>query len=142
VERTDIGIQGNRLDLVEEGGTFNGVVLDEDTLFISPVRTRRGYTDWLPSVNCQGQCGKRHGGPPGHVPVSEAPGFGQQAPRFVIEENDEGDRTGEFGNPDLKPYRAWNFDATMEWYFAPKAVVQGGRILQVDLRLHRRRIPR
>lgn len=126
VERTDIGIQGNRLDLVEEGGTFNGIVLDEDTLFISPVRTRRGYTDWLPSVNVRANVASDMVARLGMFRSLKRPGFGQQAPRFVIEENDEGDRTGEFGNPDLKPYRAWNFDATMEWYFAPKAVVQGG----------------
>lgn len=54
------------------------------------------------------------------------PSFGKMAPRFTIEENDEGEREGAFGNPDLKPYRAWNADAAIEFYFAPKAVVQAG----------------
>jgi TonB-dependent receptor len=54
------------------------------------------------------------------------PSFGQLAPRFVIEENDENEREGVFGNPDLEPFRAWNLDATLEYYFAPKAVLQGG----------------
>lgn len=54
------------------------------------------------------------------------PSFGQQAPRFLIEENEDNERSGEFGNPDLDPYKAWNFDATLEYYFAPQAVLQGG----------------
>jgi iron complex outermembrane receptor protein len=31
--------------------------------------------------------------------------------------------TGSGGNPDLKPIRSTNIDATIEWYFAPKALV-------------------
>ncbi len=32
--------------------------------------------------------------------------------------------TGNGGNPDLKPIRSTNFDATLEYYFAPRALVQ------------------
>jgi iron complex outermembrane receptor protein len=31
--------------------------------------------------------------------------------------------TGNFGNPDLKPIRSTNYDASIEWYFAPKALL-------------------
>jgi TonB-dependent receptor len=27
-----------------------------------------------------------------------------------------------FGNPDLKPFQAWNYDAGVEWYFAPESI--------------------
>ncbi|MGL6042472.1 MAG: TonB-dependent receptor, partial [Sandaracinobacteroides sp.] len=131
MERTDIGLVGNRLELVEEGGTANGVVLDEDTLFISPVRVRRGYTDWLPSLNVRANASDDIVARLGMFRSLKRPSFGQLAPRFLIEENDEGERSGEFGNPDLKPYRAWNFDATAEYYFAPKAVLQGGVFYKV-----------
>jgi TonB-dependent receptor len=50
----------------------------------------------------------------------------QLAPRFLIEQNDDDEREGEFGNPDLDPYVAWNFDASVEWYFSENAVLQGG----------------
>jgi iron complex outermembrane receptor protein len=33
--------------------------------------------------------------------------------------------TGEGGNPDLKPYRSDNFNASIEYYFAPRAIVSG-----------------
>ena len=48
------------------------------------------------------------------------------APRFIVEESEDGERSGEFGNPSLKPYRAWNLDAGGEWYFAREAVVSAG----------------
>lgn len=34
--------------------------------------------------------------------------------------------TGTGGNPDLKPIRSTNYDATLEWYFAPKAMLSVG----------------
>lgn len=34
--------------------------------------------------------------------------------------------TGSSGNPDLKPIRSTNFDANVEWYFAPRAFVSVG----------------
>ncbi|MFX7922646.1 TonB-dependent receptor, partial [Acinetobacter baumannii] len=33
---------------------------------------------------------------------------------------------GTAGNPDLKPIRSNNFDANVEWYFAPRAFVSAG----------------
>jgi outer membrane receptor protein involved in Fe transport len=38
----------------------------------------------------------------------------------------DGDREGEFGNPDLDPYEAFNFDASVEWYFADASVLSAG----------------
>ncbi len=34
--------------------------------------------------------------------------------------------TGSGGNPDLEPIRSTNFDATWEWYFAPRSLVSAG----------------
>ena len=44
------------------------------------------------------------------------PKLSKLAPRFAVEQNDDDEREGEFGNPDLDPYRAWNFDASIEYY--------------------------
>lgn len=33
--------------------------------------------------------------------------------------------TGGGGNPDLKPYESNNFNASLEWYFSPKAILSG-----------------
>ena len=39
---------------------------------------------------------------------------------------DDTNRTGNGGNPNLKPIRSTNLDATWEWYFAPRALVSAG----------------
>src|SRR5690606_34219409 len=54
------------------------------------------------------------------------PSFGKLAPRFQLEENDDGEIDATFGNMDLKPYKASNFDFSAEYYFAPEAVISGG----------------
>jgi iron complex outermembrane receptor protein len=40
--------------------------------------------------------------------------------------------TGNGGNPNLKPIRSTNFDAALEWYYAPKALLSGG-VYYMDL---------
>jgi TonB-dependent receptor len=35
-------------------------------------------------------------------------------------------REGEFGNPELKPYDAWNVDLSAEWYLGNSGVLQAG----------------
>lgn len=42
--------------------------------------------------------------------------------------NDSND-TGSGGNPNLKPVRSTNYDATLEWYFAPKSLLSAGIFL-------------
>src|SRR5260221_2618391 len=39
---------------------------------------------------------------------------------------DDTTHTGNGGNPDLKPIRSTNLDATFEWYFAPRSLVSAG----------------
>jgi len=39
---------------------------------------------------------------------------------------DDTTHTGNGGNPDLKPIRSTNFDATLEWYFAPRSLASAG----------------
>ncbi|MFW2829597.1 TonB-dependent receptor domain-containing protein [Sphingomonas sp. ID0503] len=53
------------------------------------------------------------------------PSIGQLAPR-VLAERDGDDSEVEIGNPNLKPYKAWNLDAGAEWYFASASVLQSG----------------
>ncbi|WP_052134524.1 TonB-dependent receptor [Sphingomonas sp. 37zxx] len=118
VERTRNEFFGQTLTLTETD--------DDETLLVTPVSFKRDYTDWLPSLNIRYE-------PATDLVLRAAafrslvrPGVGQVAPRFIIEENQDGERSGEFGNPDLQPYRAWNFDATVEYYFARDAVIQLG----------------
>uniref|UniRef100_UPI00241FCADC TonB-dependent receptor domain-containing protein n=1 Tax=Sphingobium xenophagum TaxID=121428 RepID=UPI00241FCADC len=50
------------------------------------------------------------------------PKLSQLAPRFLRDE----DGAAEFGNPDLKPFRAWNLDASAEWYFSRNGALTAG----------------
>ena len=126
VEGTDNQIAGNQVDLVEEGGTFGGTTVDDDTLFVTPVKFSESDVQWLPSGSLRFEATDT-------VIMRGAvyrslfrPNIADLAPRFVVEQNDEDEREGEFGNPALKPYTAWNLDAGIEWYFADNAVLQAG----------------
>jgi TonB-dependent receptor len=114
------------VELIEEGATYEGQVLGRDTTFITPVDFDKSDTQYLPSLNLRFEARE-------DVVLRAAayaslfrPNMQDIAPRFAIEQNDDDDREGEFGNPDLDPYSAWNFDASGEWYFADNAVLQGG----------------
>jgi len=45
---------------------------------------------------------------------------------------DDTTHTGNGGNPNLKPIRSNNFDASWEWYFAPRALLSAG-VFYLDL---------
>ena len=51
--------------------------------------------------------------------------FGRGHARFAVEQNDDDEREGEFGNPALDPYRAWNFDASLEYYMNSNGALTG-----------------
>lgn len=45
---------------------------------------------------------------------------------------DDTNNTGSGGNPNLEPIRATNFDASIEWYFAPRSLLSAG-LFHIDL---------
>jgi TonB-dependent receptor len=118
VERTRTSTRGNAVTLTETE--------DDEFVTVAPIGFDKRYTDWLPSVNVRYNAAQDLVARFGAYRSLVRPNFAQFAPRFEIEENDEGDREGVFGNPDLDPYRAWNIDATLEWYFSRNAVAQAG----------------
>jgi TonB-dependent receptor len=122
MEHTRNDIRGNQVSLEtvedEEGEEVT-------TLTVDPVAIRRKYTDWLPSALVRYEATDDIILRAGVFKSLVRPSIGQLAPRFSVErENDEGE--GTFGNPDLKPYRAWNVDVGAEWYFARSSVLQAG----------------
>jgi TonB-dependent receptor len=121
MERTKNRMTGNVVTLVEEGGEFGGEPVEDDTVFVTPQSFSRSYTDWLPSLTVRYE-------PAANLVLRAAgyknlmrPKLSSLAPRAVIEDNE-----GEFGNPDLKPYRAWNADLSVEYYFGRNAAVSAG----------------
>ncbi|RIV75918.1 TonB-dependent receptor [Pelagerythrobacter aerophilus] len=123
-EHTKNDITGNSVLLVEEGGELpDGEEAEEDTVIVSPVAYERDYGHWLPSLTIRYE-------PRSDVVLRAAgyrslvrPKLSKLAPSFTVEESDDGEREGEFGNPDLLPYEAWNLDASAEWYFSGNGAI-------------------
>jgi TonB-dependent receptor len=126
-EHTKNDINANTVTIVEEDGTLpDGTTADEDTILIAPNQFERSYDDWLPSLTVRWT-------PQQDLVLRAAaskslvrPKLSKLAPRFAIEQNDDNEREGEFGNPDLKPYEAWNFDAGIEYYLPNNGAVSAG----------------
>jgi TonB-dependent receptor len=118
-EHTKNRISANTVTLFEEDATLpDGSTADDDTVVVAPNAFKRQYDHWLPSLNLRWE--------PSRDLVLRAAGYRSivrpklswLAPRFSIEQNDDNEREGEFGNPELKPYEAWNFDASVEYYLS------------------------
>ena len=120
-------IAGVRMEHTKNNIRGNTVTLDgdEEAVTVDPTRIRRSYTDWLPSAVLRFEATDNLVLRAGGFKSLVRPNIGQLAPRFAIE-RDGDDREGVFGNPDLKPYRAWNVDVGAEWYFAKSSVLQAG----------------
>ncbi|MBB6426787.1 TonB-dependent receptor [Sphingopyxis sp. JAI128] len=122
MERTRNDIRAKLTQFVAEGDEYEGVELEEDTVFVTPNRFKRSCTDWLPSLTIRYEPAKdvvlRLAGYKSLV----RPKLSNLAPRFDINE----DREATFGNPNLKPYRAWNIDASAEWYFGKNSALSAG----------------
>ncbi|MCT2401617.1 TonB-dependent receptor [Novosphingobium mangrovi (ex Huang et al. 2023)] len=112
-------IGGLRMEHTKNEMNGNLILDAEPDVGVTPIRYKRSYTDWLPSLTLryspQQDLVMRVAGYKSVV----RPKLSNMAPRFTINEDDE----AEFGNPYLKPYKAWNFDAGFEYYFSGNGAV-------------------
>tara|TARA_R110000772_G_scaffold73771_1_gene161102 strand:+ start:207 stop:2138 length:1932 start_codon:yes stop_codon:yes gene_type:complete len=127
-ERTENNISANTVTLVEEDATVDGVLFTEDTVFVTPNNFTRSYDDWLPSLNIRFEPQRNLVFRAAGYRSVVRPNLSDLAPSFAVEQSfdeDENDniREGEFGNPDLLPYEAWNFDASAEYYFSSNGAI-------------------
>lgn len=126
VEDTKTDMSGNYAELIEEDATYNGVVLSDDMVFVTPVMYSKDYTDLLPSFNAKLDATDNLVLRAGVFKSIVRPKMSRIAPNQIIEKNDDNEVEAEFGNPDLDPYRAWNFDVSAEFYFDNGGVLQAG----------------
>lgn len=136
IEDTKTDMSGNFVSFVEPDGDegdgeldFGDVNLDDDAVLVTPVSYSKDYSDILPSFNVKYDFNDNIVLRGGVFKSIVRPKLSKIAPNQIIEvEQDENDLeiSAEFGNPDLDPYRAWNFDASAEYYFDNGGVIQLG----------------
>ncbi len=123
-EHTSNDILGNDVLLVEEDGTLpGGGTATDDTVIVTPVMVEKDYDYWLPSLNIRWEAADNVVARLAGYRSSVRPKLSKLAPRFAVEQNDDNEREGEFGNPNLFPYVAWNFDASLEYYLSGNGAV-------------------
>ena len=110
-ERTSNVLSGQLV--VDDGDQVTDVI---------PVNVQRRYTDWLPSLTLRFQPQERLVLRFAGYKSLVRPKLAKMTPRFTINE----DKEAKFGNPSLLPYRAWNADASAEYYFSSNGAVSVG----------------
>jgi iron complex outermembrane receptor protein len=87
------------------------------------------YTDVLPSASFRFDLSKDLVGRLAAARTMARPDYSALGGSITA---DDTTHTGNGGNPDLKPIRSTNLDATLEWYFQPRALLAGG-LFYMDL---------
>ena len=121
IEWTRLDSRGSITQLVEEGDSYNGVLLDDDTVLISPVQEKNSYADFLPSVNARYEFSDDLIGRASVHRAVVRPRVEDVAFRVEI----DGDEA-ELGNPSLDPFRAWNADVSLTYYPTDLSVLSAG----------------
>jgi iron complex outermembrane receptor protein len=88
------------------------------------VRDGSAYWDILPSANLTYNATDKLLIRAAAAKVMSRPGYAQLAGAFSLDDLSLSGSAG--GNPDLDPYRAWQFNLAAEWYYAPQALFSVG----------------
>ncbi|WP_395703968.1 TonB-dependent receptor [Aquabacterium sp.] len=115
--------------------TAPGAVLGSAFGAFLPVATDHSYTDVLPSFNLRVDLAKDLVGRLAVTKTMTRPDYAALAGALNLSppanQGDVGQGNG--SNPDLKPIRSTNFDAAVEWYYAPRALLSAG-VYYMDLK--------
>jgi iron complex outermembrane receptor protein len=95
-------------------------------------RTDKTYTDLLPSANFSIDFSRSVIGRLGASRTMTRADYTDLAGAVSLNGQNG---TGSGGNPQLKPVRSSNFDASLEWYFAPQALLELG-VFYMDMSSH------
>jgi TonB-dependent receptor len=116
--RGELGVRVAQTKQVSAGYADNGAAA-------IPVRYEKTYTDVLPTANVVLELSDSLQAHLAVAKVITRPSLADLAPRLTL--NSSGTvLTAVGGNPELKPFEAWQYDATLEWYFAPGSALIGG----------------
>lgn len=116
--RGNVGVRVAQTNQVSAGHADNGRTAE-------PVRFEKDYTDVLPSANFALDITDDLVSRVSVAKVITRPSLADLAPRLTLNSSDR-IFTAVGGNPNLEPFEAWQYDATLEWYFAPSSALIGG----------------
>jgi len=86
----------------------------------APLSKINSYGDWLPSVNYAYSFTEDLILRLAAAKAIARPRFQDMTPYVATQDIS---LTASGGNPDLKPYKSTNYDASLEWYFTPKSIL-------------------
>lgn len=116
--RGQVGVRVANTKQVSAGHADNGSAA-------LPVRYVKTYTDVLPTANFTLELSNTLQARVAAAKVITRPSLADLAPRLTL--NSSGVQlTAVGGNPQLQPFEAWQYDATLEWYFAPGSALIAG----------------
>ncbi|MBJ7308817.1 TonB-dependent receptor [Rugamonas sp. CCM 8940] len=104
------------------GGT-NPIGLDNVNGPYTPTTDQRGYNDVLPSANIKLDLSPTLVARFAVAKTMARPDYSAMVGAVTLNDTN---LTGSSGNPKLKPIRSTNYDAALEWYFSPKALLSAG----------------
>ena len=116
--RGDVGVRYARTRQTSSGYADNGKVA-------LPVSYEKTYDNILPSLNLVAEFTPKLQARFAASKVITRPSLADLAPRLTINSSPTV-LTAVGGNPELKPFEAWQYDGTVEWYFAPGSALVGG----------------
>ncbi|WP_454882871.1 TonB-dependent receptor [Sphingomonas oryzagri] len=125
--RGNIGVRAVHTDLTSTQYTTDTSATPEyQTPFgnFMGVNTKNKYWDILPSANLTYNLKPDLLLRAAAAKVMARPGYAQLAGAFSLNTANNTGTAG--GNPNLKPYRAWQFNVAAEWYYAPQALFSVG----------------
>lgn len=111
----DLVVRGNVGLRYAHTGTTSSGFLNTDY-----VTVKNSYNDWLPSFNLAIEPASNLVVRLGAAKVMSRPSLGDLTPGGSLSTPT---RRVSYGNPMLDPFRATNYDASVEWYFAPESLI-------------------
>lgn len=98
---------------------------DDGTGGATPISVTKTYGNWLPSVNLASDVTSDLVFRVAAARVITRPNLTQLGPQLTL--NSSGTiLTAVGGNPNLRPYQAWQYDASLEWYFGKGSALSAG----------------
>ena len=122
--RGNIGVRAVRTDQDTIQYSPNAPVANAVTIFCGTcgtVEVKRSYWDILPSANVTYEAQPDLLFRAGAARVMTRPGYAQLAGAFTVNDTIFTGSAG--GNPNLKPFRAWDFNAAAEWYYGKQSLL-------------------